>query len=385
MSDVTAPATPNTPEARRAGAILTIDLDAFKTNWRTCNAQTADGVETAAVVKAGGYGIGADRAAQALRDAGCKTFFVATIDEGIQLREALGTGPAIHIFNGLMDGAERDYPHHDLIPVLNSLGEVDAWRAFCTGVGEPLACDLHIDTGMSRLGLPSDEMQKIIDNPDHLTHLKLDMILSHLTVSEITDHPNNAEQLAAFRDVLSHMPPARASFANSSAIFLGPEFHFDVTRPGVALYGINPTPGQDNPQANPMAQVVRLQAKILQVRTIDTPQTVGYGATHTAQGLERIATVALGYADGYSRDLSNAGLAYIGNHKAPVVGRVSMDLITLDVSTVPEDLCRVGMLVDMIGPNNPVDDVAKRAGTIGYEILTSLGSRFHRVYVGEET
>lgn len=381
MSGTASTAVPNTPEARRAGAILSIDLDALKSNWRACAAQVGANVETAAVVKAGAYGIGAERAAQALRNAGCKTFFVATIDEGIQLRESLGAGPAVHIFNGLMDGAERDFTHHDLIPVLNSLGEVDAWRAFCTGVGEPLACDLHIDTGMARLGLPSDEIQKVIDNPDHLTHLKLDTILSHLTVSEITDHPNNTEQLAAFRDVLSHMPPARASFANSSAIFLGPEFHFDVTRPGVALYGVNPTHGQPNP----MAQVVRLQAKILQVRTIDTPQTVGYGATHTALGLERIATVSMGYADGYSRHLSNAGLAYIGNHKAPVVGRVSMDLITLDVSTVPEDLCRVGMLVDMIGPNNPVDDVAERAGTIGYEILTSLGSRFHRVYVGEET
>jgi len=385
MSDVLSPHQLNTPEARRAGALLTIDLDALKANWRTCDAQTADTVETAAVVKAAAYGIGADQAAQALRDAGCKTFFVATIDEGIRVRNALGDGPAIHIFNGLMDGAERDYTHHGLIPVLNSLSEIDAWRAYCTGLGEPLACDLHIDTGMSRLGLPSDEMQKVIDNPDHLTHLKLDSILSHLTVSEITDHPNNAEQLAAFQDVLRHMPRARASFANSSAIFLSPQYHFDMTRPGVALYGVNPTPGQLNPQANPMAQVVRLQAKILQVRTIDTPQTVGYGATHTAQGLERIATVSMGYADGYSRSLSNAGMAYIGDHKAPVVGRVSMDLITLDVSTVPEDLCRVGMLVDMIGPNNPVDDVAARAGTIGYEVLTSLGSRFHRVYLNEET
>ena len=381
MSDALTSNPLNTPEARRAGAVLTIDLDALKTNWRTCAAQTADMVETAAVVKAAAYGMGAGPAALALQSAGCKTFFVATIDEGIQLRAALGSGPTIHIFNGLMDGAERDFTHHGLIPVLNSLAEVDAWRAFCTGVGEPLACDLHIDTGMSRLGLPTDEMQKIIENPDHLTHLKLDTILSHLTTAEVTDHPTNAEQLAAFQNVVRHMPPAKASFANSSGVFLGPEYHFDMTRPGVALYGVNPTP--DKP--NPMVQVVRLQAKILQVRTIDTPQTVGYGATHTAQGLERIATISLGYADGYHRSLSNSGVAYIGEHKAPVVGRVSMDLITLDVSTVPEDLCRVGMLADMIGPNNPVDDVAERAGTIGYEILTSLGSRFHRVYVNEET
>jgi alanine racemase len=166
--------------------------------------------------------------------------------------------------------------------------------------------------------------------------------------------------------------------SNSSGIFLGPDFHYDVTRPGVALYGANPTPGANNP----MAQVVRLQAKILQVRTIDTPQSVGYGATHTAQNAERIATIAVGYADGYHRRLSNRGMAYIGPYKAPVVGRVSMDLTTLDVSAVPEDLTRPGMLVDLIGPNTPVDDVGTNADTIGYEILTSLGTRYHRVYVG---
>ncbi|HEY9079657.1 alanine racemase [Magnetovibrio sp.] len=384
MNDILTPPPsplPNTPDVRRAGAFLTIDLDALKTNWLTCDRQSADDVETAAVVKAAAYGLGAERAALALQSAGCKTFFVATIDEGIHLREVLGSGPAIHIFNGLMDGAERDFTHHQLTPVLNSLAEIDAWRAYCTGAGEAQPCDIHVDTGMSRLGLPDDELQKVIDDPDHLTHLKLDMILSHLSVSEITDHPKNAEQLAKFRQILVHMPPTRAAFANSSAIFLSPEYHFDVTRPGVALYGVNPTPGQPNP----MAQVLRLQAKILQVRTIDTPQTVGYGATHTAQGCERIATVSLGYADGYRRNLSNSGVAYIGEYPAPVAGRVSMDLLTLDVSNVPEALCRPGTLVDLIGPHNPVDDVAERAGTIGYELLTGLGTRFHRVYLDSET
>jgi len=381
MSDAAPSHLPNTPEARRAGAILTIDLGALKANWRTCAAQTAATVETGAVVKAAAYGLGADRAAKALQTAGCKTFFVATIDEGIRLRAILGAGPAVHIFNGLMDGAEREYTHHGLTPVLNALDEVDAWRAFCTGLGEPLPCDIHVDTGMSRLGLAADEIEKVIDNPDHLTHLKLDLILSHLVAAEEPGNPINAQQLAKFKHVLDHMPPARAAFANSSGLFLEPDFHFDVTRPGVALYGVNPTPGHPNP----MAQVVRLQAKILQVRTIDTPTSVGYGATYTAQGTERIATISLGYADGYHRSLSNSGIAYIGEYRAPIVGRVSMDLIGLDVSEVPEHLCRPGMLADLIGPHNPVDDVAERAGTIGYEILTSLGSRFHRVYVDPET
>ena len=367
----------NTPEARRAGAILTIDLDALATNWKTCAAQ-APNAETGAVVKAAAYGTDAAKSAKALQKAGCTTFFVATIQEGIDLRAVLGSGPAIHIFNGLMDGAERDFTEHDLTPVLNSLGEVEAWGAYGTGIGEPQVCNIHIDTGMSRLGLPRDEVYKLLSDKDLIGHLKVDMLLSHLVSAEEPDNPLNAEQLSRFQVIKAQFPSARGALANSSGIFLGPDYHFDVTRPGVALYGSNPTPGKPNP----MAQVVRLQGKILQVRTIDTPQTVGYGATHQALGEERIATVSVGYADGYLRSLSSSGVAYIGDQAVPVVGRVSMDLIGLDVTCMPEELCRPGMLVDLIGPHNPVDDVAERAGTIGYEILTSLGTRYHRVYLG---
>lgn len=370
---------PDTPEARRAGALLSIDLDALQANWRTC-AALAPRSTTAAVVKAGAYGLDMVKAATALQNAGCTTFFVATIDEGINLRAALGAKAAIHIFNGLMVSAEGEFLEHGLTPVLNALSDIEAWRTFCTRLGKPLACDIHIDTGMARLGLPSDELQKLIDNSDPLSDLNLDLVLSHLVNGEDADDPINAAQLAAFKQALAHLPQARASFANSSGIHLGSEYHFDVNRAGVALYGVNPTPSKPNP----MAQVVRLQGKILQVRTIDTPQTVGYGATYQAQGKRRIATISLGYADGYLRSLSNSGVAYIGDHKAPLVGRVSMDLIGLDVSDVPEGLSRPGMLVDMIGPNNPVDDVAQQAGTIGYEILTSLGTRYHRIYFGGE-
>lgn len=372
-----APALPNTPEARRAGAILTIDLEALKTNWRTLAAQ-APTAECAAVIKASAYGIDDGHAARALSDAGCKTFFVASIDEGIRLRTVLGDESAIHILNGLMDGAERDFSEHNLIPVLNSLDEIDAWYAFCTGAGKTLACDVHIDTGMSRLGLPHDELRRLLEDENRLSHLNLDILISHLAISEEPDEPMNMAQVAIFELTRDLLNPPRASLANSSGIFLGAEFHYDVVRPGVALYGVNPTPGKPNP----MAQVVRLQGKILQVRTIDTPQTVGYGATYTAQGATRVATLSVGYADGYHRSASNRGMAYIGEHPAPLVGRVSMDLITIDVSNVPEALCRPGMLADLIGPHNPVDDVAERAGTIGYEVLTNLGARYHRVYVG---
>ncbi len=367
----------NSPEARRAGAILTIDLDALVSNWKTLAAKSP-GAETGAVVKAAAYGTDAERSALALQKAGCKTFFVATIQEGIDLRAVLGKAPDIHVFNGLMDGAERDFTEHTLIPVLNSLVEIDAWRAFCNGLGKALPCDIHVDTGMSRLGLPAEELDKLLADPEHLSHFKLELILSHLVAAEEPDNPINAEQLAHFQSVMEHFPTARGAFANSSGIYLGEEYHFDVTRPGVALYGANPTPAHPNP----MAQVVRLQGKILQIRTIDTPQTVGYGATHQAHGEERIATVSVGYADGYLRSLSSSGVAYIGDYEVPVVGRVSMDLIGLDVSAVPEELTRPGALVDLIGPHNPVDQVADRAGTIGYEILTSLGARYHRVYIG---
>jgi len=374
----------HSPEARRAGAVLTIDLDAIAANWRVyADLARGSGSEAGAVVKAAAYGLDAAHAAPALHIAGCETFFVAAISEGIELRETLGAitdaNPAIHVFNGLMDGAERDFVEHGLTPVLNTLGEVDAWRAFCTGYGQALACDLHVDTGMARLGLDAFELAKIVADPARLSDLNLDVAFSHLTCAEDPDDPQNALQLAKFQQALAPLNPGRASLANSSGAFLGADYHFDLIRPGAALYGVNPTPYA--PQ-NPMAQVVRLQGKILQVRTIDTPQGVGYGSTHRAASGARIATISVGYADGYPRSLSNAGDVYFGEHRASIVGRVSMDLITVDISDVPDDLTRPGMLADLIGPLNPIDDVATKAGTIGYEILTQLGRRYHRIYTG---
>ncbi len=202
--------------------------------------------------------------------------------------------------------------------------------------------------------------------------------MSHLACADEPDHPLNRRQVDTFRKILARLPGAKASFANSSGIFLGPDFHFDLARPGIAVYGGNPVPGTPNP----MAQVVRLQGKILQVRAVDTPQTVGYGATHRFTGPARIATVAVGYADGFLRSLGNSGSGFVGDIEAPVVGRVSMDLITLDVTSVPEDQCAPGCSVDLIGPRTPIDTVGDAAGTISYEILTSLGPRYFRRYIG---
>jgi alanine racemase len=238
---------------------------------------------------------------------------------------------------------------------------------------------------MSRLGLPEDELETLASEPERLDGIELALVMSHLACADEPGHPLNAEQLARFSAARARLPTAMASFANSSGIFLGAEYHFDLGRPGVALYGINPTPGRPNP----MRQVVRLQGKILQVREIDAPRTVGYGATHRAAGPTRVATVAVGYADGYLRSLSNRGSAWLGNQRVPVVGRVSMDLITLDVTGASPDSAHPGAFVDLIGPElsaDPeltVDDVAAAAGTIGYEILTALGQRYHRIYQGD--
>ncbi|MAY68523.1 MAG: alanine racemase [Rhodospirillaceae bacterium] len=364
-------------DALLAGAVLTVDLAALQANYRLVSSRLSNGATAAAVVKADAYGIGIGPAATALWAAGARDFFVAHADEGVTLRRHLADA-RIHVLNGAHDGAEEAFREYNLIPALNSLGDAARWRTFCAKVGNPLPCVLHVDTGMCRLGLDRGEFAQVVDDPSLLDGLDIQTVMSHLASAD-EDSPQNAQQLALFREARAHLPMGRASFANSSGVFLGPDYHFDLARPGVALYGVNPTPGSPNP----MAQVIRLKAKILQVRDVDSAETVGYGATHRIAGPSRIATLPVGYADGYLRSLSNRATAYIGDYEAPLVGRVSMDLITIDVTAVPEAQCRPGMAVDLIGPHHTVDDLAAQAGTIGYEILTSLGRRYHRVYAGD--
>lgn len=379
MSDPEAPGGAG-PEAARAGAVLTIDLDAVQANYRRLCAELGE-VPCAAVVKANAYGLGLAQVAPALARAGAAVFFTAQLDEAIELRGVLAEvapKPEIFVLNGAAAGPAEDFLAHDVCPVLNSLGEVDAWRAAATVAGRALPAVLHVDTGMNRLGLPGDELDHLAEDPARLSGIELRYVMSHLACADESAHPLNAEQLRAFRAARARLPRAPASFANSSGIFLGPAYHFDLGRPGVALYGVNPTPNRPSP----MRQVVRLQGRILQTREIDAPQTVGYGATYRAAGRARVATVAVGYADGYLRSLSNRGHAWIGDQQVPVIGRVSMDLITVDATVAAREAARPGAFVDLIGPHNGVDDLAKEAGTIGYEILTSLGRRYHRIYRG---
>lgn len=363
------------PAATRAGAILAIDLAAIQSNYRRLREELG-GVPCAAVVKANAYGLGLARVAPALAAAGATTFFVAQIEEGIALRERL-PGAAIFVLNGLGAGTSDDMRAYDLCPVLNALDEVERWNAAARQAGRPLPAAIHIDTGMNRLGLPRQELARLSDEPARLSGIDTRYVMSHLACAEEPDHPLNQAQLDAFNRRRARLPAAPASFANSSGIFLGATYHFDLARPGVALYGVNPTPGRPSP----MRQVVRLQARILQVREIDASQTVGYGATRRVGAGARVATLAAGYADGYLRSLSDNGSAWIGAQRLPVLGRVSMDLITVDASGVAEDLVRPGGFVDLIGPHYDVDALAADAGSIGYEILTALGARYHRIYL----
>jgi len=359
-----------------SGAILTVDLTAIAANWKLLRDRLGSAT-CSGVVKADAYGLGAEAVGKTLAAAGCEVFVVAHLDEGLRLRSALPDAE-IHVLNGAPPKTEPEFAAHRLIPVLNGLGDIERWRRFCAGKGEPLPADVHVDTGMSRLGLPPAEIDLLAAEPQRLSGIAPRYLISHLACADEPGHPMNGEQLAAFRRAHERLPLAEASFANSSGIFLGADYHFDMARPGIALYGGNPVPEKPNP----MAQVVRLQGKILQVRDVDTPQTVGYGATYRISRPTRIATVSVGYADGFLRSLGNSGSAFIGDVEAPIVGRVSMDLTTLDVSAVPEAECLPGGLVDLIGPHNPIDAVADRAGTISYEILTDLGPRYHRVYTG---
>ncbi|MDJ0942914.1 MAG: alanine racemase [Kiloniellales bacterium] len=366
-------------ELLRHGALLTIDLDAIQENYRRLCKKLARAA-CAAVVKADAYGLGVTQVGPALADAGVRDFFVALPFEGLALREALAgvePAPRIFILSGFEAGLGPDFQAAGLIPVLNSLGQIAAWREAALAAGSALPAAIHVDSGMSRLGLPPSELDVLAEEPGRLDGLDPLLVMSHLACAEEAENPKNREQLALFEAARARLPALPASFANSSGIFLGAEFHFQLARPGVALYGVNPTPGQ----TNPMAQVVRLQARILQVREIDAPTTVGYGAAFRAAGPTRIATVAVGYADGYLRSLSNRGTAFLGDNAAPVVGRISMDLITLDVTKVPAENVRPGAPVDLIAPGDGLDRLAEEAGTIGYEILTSLGRRYRRVYL----
>ncbi|WP_428247551.1 alanine racemase [Ferrovibrio sp.] len=366
--------------------ILTIDLAALVANWRYLAAQAPD-AECGAVVKADGYGLGAAEVSAALFEAGCRRFFVAHMEEAIRLRQALPREnfprAIIHCLHGIPAGAETDCLIAGIVPVLSTPEQIARWRGAAKAAGRALPAALQADTGMNRLGLQPREVDALLADPSALDGIAVDFVMSHLACADEPEHPLNQAQRQRFDALRQRFPGLKGSFANSAGIFLGPAYHNDILRPGIALYGASPAPGIS------MREVVRLEAAILQVRDIDFPETVGYGAAYRVEKPSRIATLAVGYADGFLRSLSNRGFAALkgtgpdgqaGEVRVPLVGRVSMDMITLDVSTLPPEHCRPGMRATLIGGAVPLDEQAALAGTIAYELLTDLGKRYARVY-----
>jgi alanine racemase len=363
-----------------ASGVLVADLAVLRRNYRKLRDMAAS-AECAGVVKGDGYGVGAAQVARALAAEGCRTFFVATLSEAHALRPAIDDA-ALYVLDGLSPGSALDFTAVAARPVLGSLGEVEEWAGFCASHGMALPSALHIDTGMNRLGLKAAEQQAVLADPERLDAASIGLLMSHLACADTPDHPKSREQLAHFSAFAGKLPPMRLSLANSSGVLLGDEFHFDLLRPGIALYGGNPFAAS----ANPMEPVVRVYARILQVGEAAAGETVGYGAAQTLTRPTRYSTVAAGYADGYFRalgatDTRPGAVGFIDRQPVPMLGRISMDLTVFDVSDLPPEAVQRGGFIELIGPQFTVDDAASLAGTIGYEILTSLGPRYTRLYV----
>jgi alanine racemase len=373
------PAAP-APAAPETGGTLTVDLGAIEANWRALAHELLT-VECSAVVKANAYGLGLEAVTATLAQAGCKTFFVADIAEARRARSRAAEA-TIYVLDGFTPDSSDAFIEINARPVINSTTELAEWDAFVAARSWRGGAALHVDTGMNRLGIAIDEAAALAPRIQNENH-GIALLMSHLACAENPNHPLNARQINVFRELHMLFPGIPASLANSSGIFLGSPAHYDLARPGAALYGVNPRPGRPNSQKN----VVELTGRILQIRLVDREQTVGYGATWTAKRTTRIAVVALGYADGLLRagsgtDERRGGAAIVAGKRCPIVGRISMDLSCIDITGLPEGAIHRGDPATLIGPDLPIDEVAASAGTIGYEILTRLGPRSHLVYRG---
>ncbi len=366
------------PPATEVGGVLTINLSAIAANWDALGRRAMPS-ECAAVIKADGYGCGIEPVARTLTGAGCKTFFVADLGEARRVR-TVAPDAAIYVLSGLLPNTAAAFADIRARPVIGSLVELAEWDAFCTANQWHEGAALHVDTGMNRLGISADEAAALAPRIRAENH-GITLLMSHLVCAEQPDHPFNQRQMQLFREVRLLYRGIPGSLANSSGIFLGNSAHCDMVRPGAALFGVNPTPGHKNP----VLPVIELQARVVQVRTVPKGETIGYSATWTAKHTTRIAVVAVGYADGYPRaasatDATPGADAIVAGTRCPVAGRVSMDLMAIDVTGLPEHTVRRGDPVTMVGSEIGVDDLAAAAGTIGYEVLVNLGKRYHRIY-----
>ncbi len=372
----------NTSHPGESGAVLTVDLGALQANWRLLRDRAVP-AECGAVVKANAYGLGIEPAVTALAKAGCRTFFVAHLSEGRRAR-AVAPDARIYILNGLLPGTCATYADARLLPVIGSHEELAEWSAFRLANALPSGGALHVDTGMNRLGFSIEAAHALSkDMSGKINEAGLDLLMTHFSASEAPSDPANAQQIAAFDALAAAFPALPASLKNSSGHFLDGAPSHALTRPGYALYGGNPVPGQPNP----MQAVIGLEARIIQLREVTDGTRVGYNGRWTAKGHRKLATINLGYADGYPRpasasDLAAGGAAMIGGVRCPFAGTVSMDLIIVDVTKAPAEALKRGAPVLLIGGGLDLDDVGVAARTIGYEMLTSLGKRYARRYTG---
>jgi alanine racemase len=354
-----------------SSGVLVVDLDALARNYRRVR-DIASPAECAAVVKANAYGLGVAAVARRLRAEGCRRFFVATADEGVELR-GIVSDAIIHVLDGVFDDSLDSLLQFELTPVLNSLQQIECWRP----TGRPAL--LHFDTGMSRLGMDAEQAELLLAEPHRLAGLQIEYLMTHLACADEPEHALNREQLQRFARFRTVLPDVPVSIGNSAGAFLGPEHRGDLIRSGIALYGGNPFIDRDLE----LAPVAELSGRILQLREVCDTVTVGYGATRSIAPPATLAVVGVGYADGYRRCLGNRAFAAVRGVRVPVVGRVSMDYLCVDISALPAGSIRCGDRVELIGRTVPLDEIAAAAGTISYEILTGLGNRLQRVYEGE--
>ncbi len=360
---------------RAASGYLTIDLTALARNYERLVKEVSP-AGAAAVVKADAYGLGADRVATHLYAKGCRHFFVAQFVEALKLRPLLADDARIFVLNGLQPGNESDCARHGIVPVINSLDQWRRWAGAARAAGHALPTVLQFDTGMSRLGVPPEERDALAELVKSETSIAVLFVMSHLASADDAGSGQNESQLAEMQVVAAAFPQINVCFANSGGIFLGRSYHGVLARPGIALYGGAPNVGG----VNPFEPVVSLDISVVQTRTVRAGARVGYSGSHVVAGETRLATIAAGYADGLPRSLSGCGAVYCDGIRLPIIGRVSMDSITIDISALPEGRLTLGSRVEMLGPHQTLEDVARDANTISYEILTGLGNRYQRTY-----
>jgi len=365
-------------EERRVGAVLTVDLQAVVSNYFVLR-RAAGLAACAAVVKADGYGLGALAVARKLYAAGCRQFFVATATEALMLRPVVPSMGRIYVLSAPVAAIDL-LEAHRIVPVVNSVGDMETILDYAHRICRVIPVALQVDTGMSRLGVSTAELARIRALLSR-GGVALDLIISHLAnAADPQDHVN-VSQLHAFQNATSQLPDARRSLAASSGIFLGSSFAFDLVRPGAALYGINPAPWM---KAAPVSDVVSLRTQVLQIRTVRAGTGVGYGPQYLTRRDLKLATVALGYADGLLRSGRGRLFLWHGRQRLSVLGAVSMDCVTVDVTDVQDGSLKAGSWLDVIGPHQGVDALASALGTIGYEVLVRLGQRFQRRYLNPE-